>query len=54
VALLPLAAGFVASVLTGLLALKVLMSLVLKGRLYYFAPYCLLFCLLVLLLAHKT
>jgi undecaprenyl-diphosphatase len=54
VALLPLTAGFVASVLTGLLALKILMSMVHKGRLYYFAPYCWGIGLLVLLLAHKT
>ncbi|MBW2027960.1 MAG: undecaprenyl-diphosphate phosphatase [Deltaproteobacteria bacterium] len=32
--------GFVTSALTGLLALKVLISVIRRGRLYYFAPYC--------------
>ena len=35
-----LAAGFIVSAVVGLLALKILMGLVRKGRLYYFAPYC--------------
>ena len=41
VGLLPLFAGFVAAGLVGLLALKILMGMVRKGRLAYFAPYCL-------------
>lgn len=41
VGFLPLFAGFVASGLVGLLALKILMGMVRKGRLAYFAPYCL-------------
>jgi undecaprenyl-diphosphatase len=35
-----LAAGFFASAVVGLLALKILMGMVRKGRLHYFAPYC--------------
>jgi len=41
VGLLPLLAGFLASGLVGLWALKILMAMVRKGRLAYFAPYCL-------------
>ncbi|MBN2124418.1 MAG: undecaprenyl-diphosphate phosphatase, partial [Deltaproteobacteria bacterium] len=40
VGLLPLASGFVTAVLVGLIALRVLMGLVRRGHLYYFAPYC--------------
>jgi undecaprenyl-diphosphatase len=40
--------GFLASVLVGLLALKILMTMVHRGRLYYFAPYCWVLGLLVL------
>lgn len=36
----PLIAGFLTSAVVGLLALKVLMTIVRKGRFYYFAPYC--------------
>jgi undecaprenyl-diphosphatase len=39
-ALPSLAAGFVVSAAVGLLALKILMGMVRKGRLYCFAPYC--------------
>jgi undecaprenyl-diphosphatase len=35
-----LAVGFIVSAVVGLLALKILMGMVRKGRLYYFAPYC--------------
>jgi undecaprenyl-diphosphatase len=41
VGLLSLFAGFLASGLVGLWALKILMAMVRKGRLAYFAPYCL-------------
>ena len=37
----PLLMGFFSSALVGLLALKLLMGVVKKGRMYYFAPYCL-------------
>jgi len=37
---IPLLLGFVSAALVGLVALKLLMSLVKKGHLYYFAPYC--------------
>lgn len=37
---IPLLLGFVSAALVGLVALKLLMSLVEKGHLYYFAPYC--------------
>jgi undecaprenyl-diphosphatase len=40
VGLLPLMTGFVSSILVGLLSLKILMGMVRKGNLYYFAPYC--------------
>jgi len=50
VGLFPLFCGFVASALVGLLALKVLMGMVRKGHLSYFAPYCWVLGLLVLLL----
>jgi undecaprenyl-diphosphatase len=40
--------GFLSSALVGLLALKILMSMVHKGRLFYFAPYCWTLGLLVL------
>lgn len=41
-ALLPLVAGFVAAFLTGLLACQWMISIVKKGKLMYFAAYCLL------------
>ncbi len=37
---LPLLFGFFVSTIIGLVALKILMGVVKKGRLYYFAPYC--------------
>lgn len=40
VGLVPLLFGFSASALVGLMALKLLMSMVRRGHLYYFAPYC--------------
>lgn len=40
IGLIPLLLGFVSAALVGLVALKLLMSLVKKGHLYYFAPYC--------------
>lgn len=40
VGLLPLTAGFIAAALVGLIALKILMGIVRKGKLFYFAPYC--------------
>ena len=40
--------GFLTSALVGLLALKILMTMVHKGRLFYFAPYCWTLGLLVL------
>jgi undecaprenyl-diphosphatase len=45
----PLLSGFALSALTGLLALKVLMGMVRKGHLAYFAPYCWALGLVVLL-----
>lgn len=38
--LMPLTLGFIVSALVGLIALKILMGLVRKGSLFYFAPYC--------------
>jgi undecaprenyl-diphosphatase len=40
VGLAPLFFGFLSAALVGLLALKLLMGMVKKGHLYYFAPYC--------------
>jgi undecaprenyl-diphosphatase len=40
VGFIPLVTGFVASILVGLIALKILMGMVRRGNLYYFAPYC--------------
>ena len=49
VGLLPLLLGFAASAVVGILALKLLMAMVRRGRLFYFAPYCFLVGLLILL-----
>ena len=38
--IIPLVFGFISSVIIGLIALKILMSVVRKGNLSYFAPYC--------------
>lgn len=46
----PLFCGLISSALVGLLALKVLMGMVKKGHLFYFAPYCWALGLLVLLI----
>lgn len=51
VGFVPLLFGFLTSALVGLMALKLLMEMVKKGRLYYFAPYCWAVGLLVLLFA---
>lgn len=50
VGLLPLFMGFATSALVGILALKLLMAMVRKGHLFYFAPYCFLVGLLILLI----
>ena len=50
IGLLPLFVGFAASALTGILALKLLMAMVRRGHLFYFAPYCFLVGLLILLI----
>ena len=49
IGLLALVMGFAASALVGILALKLLMAMVRKGHLFYFAPYCFLVGLLILL-----
>ena len=41
VGLLPLAVGFVTSFVTGALACKFMINIVNKGKLYWFALYCL-------------
>ena len=51
VGVLPLVLGFAASAAVGLFALKLLMGLVRKGHMYYFAPYCWALGLLVLFLS---
>ena len=43
----PLLCGFMASAIIGFLALKLLMIMLRKGILYYFAPYCILVGLLI-------
>jgi undecaprenyl-diphosphatase len=50
--LFPLVCGFCSSAVVGLLALKVLMGMVRKGHLAYFAPYCWALGLLVLAVIH--
>jgi undecaprenyl-diphosphatase len=40
VGFIPLMAGLITSIVVGLLALKILMGMVRRGNLYYFAPYC--------------
>lgn len=40
IGLAPLAAGFVVSLFVGLGALRILMGMLAKGRLFYFSPYC--------------
>ena len=50
VGLLPLFMGFATSALVGLFALKLLMAVVRRGYLFYFAPYCFLVGLLILLI----
>jgi len=40
IGIIPLLAGFFTSALVGLIALKFLMTIVKQGHLYYFAPYC--------------
>jgi undecaprenyl-diphosphatase len=51
IGLVPLVAGFVASVLVGLGALHLVISLLDRGRLYYFAPYCWLVGFVILLVS---
>ena len=48
-AALPIAAGVFVSFITGVVALRWLMSIVRRGRLSYFAPYCLVVGLLIVL-----
>lgn len=50
IAFLPLLAGLIAATLVGLAALKVLMGMVTRGNLFWFAPYCWSLGLLMLLL----
>ncbi len=47
----PLFFGFAVSALVGLAALKILMDMVKKGHLFYFAPYCWVVGLIVILLS---
>lgn len=51
VGFVPLLFGFLTSALVGLLALKLLMDMVKKGHLHYFAPYCWAVGLLILVFA---
>ncbi len=51
VGFVPLLFGFLTSALVGLVALKLLMGMVKKGHLYYFAPYCWAVGLLILVFA---
>lgn len=52
-ALPALGVGFLFSAIVGLLALRILMGMVKKGHLYYFAPYCWAVGLFVLLLSFR-
>ena len=49
VGLLSLTSGFVSAALVGLIALKILMGMVRKGKLFWFAPYCCALGVLILL-----
>lgn len=51
VGLIPLALGLVSSAFVGLLALRMLMGIVRRGHLYYFAPYCWAVGLMIILLS---
>jgi len=51
---LSLLAGFFSSALVGLIALKILMGVVRKGKLHYFAPYCWALGLIIIILQLKT
>jgi undecaprenyl-diphosphatase len=53
-ALPTLAAGFFVSAVVGFLALKILMGMVRKGHLHYFAPYCWAVGLLILFFSFRT
>ena len=48
VGLIPLVSGFFASTIVGLIALRILMGMVRKGGLFYFAPYCCILGLLII------
>ena len=50
VGLRPLVSGFFASTIVGLVALRMLMGMVRKGGLFYFAPYCWVLGLLIILI----
>jgi len=49
-----LVVGFTIAAVVGLLALKILMGMVRKGRLYYFAPYCWAVGLAILFFSFRT
>ena len=49
--ILPLICGLITSAIVGLIALKILMGIVTKGNLFYFAPYCWALGLLVLFIS---
>jgi undecaprenyl-diphosphatase len=49
-----LVVGFTIAAVVGLLALKILMGIVRKGRLYYFAPYCWAVGLAILFFSFRT
>jgi len=44
-----LSAGMIASYVSGFIAIETLLAIVKKGKLYYFAPYCLIIGILGLL-----
>ena len=48
--LLPLCCGFIMATVVGLIALKILMGVVRRGRLAYFAPYCWALALMIIFL----
>jgi undecaprenyl-diphosphatase len=51
VGVLPMTLGFVSSAIVGFFALKLLMGMVKKGHFYYFAPYCWIVGLMVIILS---
>jgi undecaprenyl-diphosphatase len=51
---IPLTTGFIFAAVIGFMALKILMGVVKRGRLYYFSPYCWIVGLLAIFMGLMT